>query len=94
MSSRKSLGNLTPVDQPTERHPRFIGKIKLHTDLLSYLQSQLSETEADEVVCNLAGWINDGPNGRFITVELSPRFVSKQQRTLSASDVISEMLEQ
>lgn len=93
MSSRKSLGNLTPVDQPTERHPRFIGKIKLHNDLLSYLQSQLSETEADEVVCNLAGWINDGPNGRFITVELSPRFVSKQQRTLSASDVISEMLE-
>jgi hypothetical protein len=45
-------------------------------------------------VCNLAGWINDGPNGRFITVELSPRFTSKQQRTLSASDVISEMFEQ
>jgi hypothetical protein len=74
--------------------PRFIGKIKLHNDLLSYLQSQLSETEAEEVVCNLAGWINNGPNGRFIAVELSPRFTSKQQRTLGASDVISEMFEQ
>jgi hypothetical protein len=93
MTAKKSLGNLTPVDQPTERHPRFIGKIKLHNDLLSYLQNQLSETEADEVVCNLAGWINNGPNGRFISVELSPRFVSKQQRIPSASDVISEMFE-
>ena len=48
----------------------------------------VSETEADEVICNLAGWTNDGPNGRFISVELSRRFVSKKQRTLWQSGIL------
>jgi hypothetical protein len=32
-------------------------------------------------------------NGRFITVELSPRFVSKQQRRSTNDDSLSELFE-
>ena len=31
----------------------------------------------EEVICNIAGWRNQDHNGSYLTVELSPRFVSR-----------------
>ena len=56
-ANTRSLGNLRTVDQPTTRHPRLLGQMKLQRYTLSYLVKQISETHADEVTCSLAGWV-------------------------------------
>jgi hypothetical protein len=90
-ANTRSLGNLRTVDQPTTRHPRLLGQMKLQRHTLSHLVKQISETQADEATCNLAGWINRDGTGSFITIELSPKFVSRQQSTPVHSDPISEL---
>jgi hypothetical protein len=91
----KSLGSLRAVaEQPTEKHPRFLGKMTLQLHTLSYLWKQASDTQSDEVICNLAGWINHDTSGPFITVELSPKFVSKQQKLPANSNPFAELLGQ
>jgi hypothetical protein len=90
-TNTRSLGNLRTVDQPTTRHPRLLGQMKLQRHTLSYLVKQISEIQAAEVTCNLAGWVNRDGTGSFITIELSPKFVSKQRSTPVHSDPISQL---
>jgi hypothetical protein len=94
--AQKSLGSLRAVEeQPTERHPKFLGTMKLQLHTLSYLCKQASEAQSDEAItCNLAGWINHDTNGPFITVELSPKFISKQQNVPTNSNPFIELLGQ
>ncbi len=49
------------------------------------------DNQLDEIECCLAGWINRDVNGQYLTVELSPNFVTKQ-RSVEQPDPISELL--
>ena len=51
-------------------------KVRRHT--IETIMRQLEDSHDDEVTANIAGWFNKDSSGRYITVELSPRFVSKQ----------------
>ena len=87
----KSLGSLRAVEQPTDRHPRLLGQMKLQRHTMKVIVKQLHENQLSEVICNLAGWINQGSIGSYLTIELSPKFVSKQQEPVKP-DPISELL--
>jgi hypothetical protein len=88
----RSLGSLRAVsDRPNERHPNFLGNLKLQLHTLLYLYKQASETDGDEIVCNLAGWVNHDTNGPYITVELSPKFTPKHQNIPTNSDPFAEI---
>jgi hypothetical protein len=52
-------------------------KIQRHT--IEALIKQLDDADADEITANIAGWFNEDGGGRYITVELSPRYVPRQQ---------------
>jgi hypothetical protein len=87
INTKKSLGNLRTVHQPSERHPRMTGTIQLQRHTLAILFKHLQETQADEVVANLAAWPNRGIDGKpFLSVEVSPRFVSKRQSAVDEPD--------
>jgi hypothetical protein len=75
--TKRSLGDLRAAQKVQPRSPDFLGKMGLQRSTASILIKQLSETTDDEVICNLAGWLNEGANGKFITVKISPRFASK-----------------
>jgi hypothetical protein len=79
----KSLGILKTVHQPTQRHPRMTGTLKLHRQTLATLVKQFQKGQANVLVCNLAAWINQGSDNKFLTVELSPRFVAAKKRLVS-----------
>ena len=90
-ANTRSLGNLRTVDQPTTRHPRLLGQMKLQRHTLSHLVKQMTEAQTAEITCSLAGWVNRDGTGYFITIELSPKFVSKQRSTPVHSDPISQL---
>ncbi len=73
----KSLGALRPAKKTKPRSPDATGRIKIQKETLEILHDQLSETDNSEVLANLAGWKNYDSAGEYLTVELSPLFVSR-----------------
>jgi hypothetical protein len=43
------------------------------------LLKQLDEADTDEIIVNLTGWFYQDHSGQYLTVELSPRFVFRQE---------------
>jgi hypothetical protein len=68
---KRSLGALRSVPPRSANAPCMLGKMTIQAATLKILMNQLLETDADEVVCNLAGWINTDARGEFITAEIS-----------------------
>ena len=52
-------------------------KAQKHT--IAALAKQLTETNADEITCNIAGWFNKDSSGQYLTVELSPRYIPRER---------------
>jgi hypothetical protein len=52
----------------------MLGKMTIHAKTLEILMDQLLASCNEEVVCNLAGWINTDARGKFLSVEISPDF--------------------
>lgn len=84
--NKKSLGSLRAVHQATEKHPRLLGKIKIQRHTFQIIAMQFVDYQLDEVEANLAGWINRDFNGQYLTLELSPKFVSKQRDIVEQPD--------
>jgi hypothetical protein len=90
----KSLGILNPVPQPTNKHPKMTGTLKLHRHTLRTLVKQFQEGHADVLVCNLAAWVNQGTGSKFLTVELSPRYVASQKASVGDRDALTELFDE
>jgi hypothetical protein len=93
-NTKKSLGNLRPVNQPSEKHPRMLGTIKLQRHTLRVLAKQMQESQSYEIICNLAAWINQGFDGKFFTIELSPRPIGKPQKSSAESYPLADLLDE
>jgi hypothetical protein len=57
------------------------GKLRLQRHTLQAIVRDFKEDGGAEVVCNIAGWKNEDQQGGYLTVEISPRFVPREQRT-------------
>jgi hypothetical protein len=71
---KRSLGGLREVSQTNPKAPRLIGSMTIEAETLKVLVRQLNESGGDKVISNLAGWVNRDANGKFLTVEISPRY--------------------
>jgi len=67
---KRSLGGLRSVPPRNHNAPCMLGKMTIQAPTLKMLMDQLLETGKDEVVCNLAAWINNDARGG-ITIEIS-----------------------
>ena len=50
----------------------------IEAETLKVLVQQLNESGGDKVISNLAAWVNRDANGKFLNVEISPRYAKKQ----------------
>ena len=78
---KKSLGMLRKANKTKPRSPNVTGKLTLQRHTLVAIVRDLEQTGGDEVICNIAGWVNRDQLGQYLTVELSPRFVPYEQQT-------------
>jgi len=78
---KKSLGMLRQAQKTKPRSPNVTGKLALQRHTLRAIVKDLEQNRGDEVVCNIAGWLNRDQLGQYLTVELSPRFVPYEQQT-------------
>jgi hypothetical protein len=78
---RRSIGKLRPAARTKPKSPDFTGKLALQRSTFEELARQMRETNADEILCNIAGWVNRDSDGKYVSVELSPRFVRRPVTT-------------
>jgi len=81
ITPKRSLGALRKNSKTKPKSPDLTGQIKLQRHTIETIAKQFERTESDEVVANLAGWENSDHSGQYLTVELSPRYVSQGPKT-------------
>lgn len=74
---KRSLGALRKADKTKPKSPGLTGQLRLQRHTAEWIAQEFNQENADEVVCNLAGWKNTDHSGSYLTVELSPRFVAR-----------------
>lgn len=78
---RKSLGALWKAKKTKPRSPDVTGKLSLQRHTLAVIVQEIAKTGSEEVICNIAGWVNRNQHGEYLTVEISPRFVPHKQQS-------------
>jgi hypothetical protein len=76
---KRSLGALRKSPKTKPKSPDVQGTMKAQRHTIAALVKQLSETNNDEIICNLAGWFNKDSSGQYLTVELSPRYIPRER---------------
>jgi hypothetical protein len=89
---KRSLGALRKAHKSKPKSPDLTGQLKLQRHTAAFIVEQFSSDQAQEVVCNIAGWRNQDHNGTYLTVELSPRFTSKM--IVEKDDVIDSIVDE
>ena len=69
--NKRSIGKLRPATRSKEKSPNLIGKLALQRITLNEIVTQMREDGGSEITCNIAGWFNVDPSGKYITVEIS-----------------------
>jgi hypothetical protein len=75
---KRSLGALRRASKTKALSPDLTGAMKLQRHTLETLVKQFREIDGNELTCNLAAWNNQDSTGRYFSVELSPRYVSRR----------------
>lgn len=86
---KRSLGALRKANKTKPKSPDLTGQLKLQRHTAAAIVEQFNHDHVREVVCNIAGWRNQDPHGCYLTIELSPRFIS---RTAAEKDDIIDSI--
>jgi hypothetical protein len=84
-TKKRSLGKLRVTHQNKERSPNMTGTLRLQRHTAALILKAFENTDDDEVVCNIAAWVNHDHEGPYLTVELSPRYVAPAPQGQHAS---------
>lgn len=87
ITPKRSLGALRKATKTKPRSPDLVGQIKLQRHTIETIAKQFERTESDEIIANLAGWGNFDHSGQYLTVELSPKYVSQEPTTTKRSNL-------
>jgi hypothetical protein len=82
---KRSLGASRKSTKKTPRSPDLTGQLRLQRHTFETIAKEFAESDVGEVVANVAAWRNDDHQGPYLTVELSPRFVSRDPQTERSS---------
>jgi hypothetical protein len=75
-----SLGQLRPNEGTKPKSPHATGTIRIKRDLLIDLHQQMTQSDDDELVADLAGWFNEDGIGKYLTIQLSAKFQRAEPR--------------
>jgi hypothetical protein len=87
---KRSLGALRKASKSKSKSPDLTGEMRLQRHTAAAIAKQFCDNNAEEVVCNIAAWRNQGYSGSFLTVELSPRFVARAPN--AQEDIIDSII--
>ena len=90
IKQKRSLGALRKANKTKPRSPDLTGQMRLRRHTAAAIVEQFGHDDIEEVVCNIAGWKNQDYTGAYLTVELSPRFVSRAQ--MEKDDIIDAII--
>jgi hypothetical protein len=76
---RKSLGALRKNRKTKPQSPDVTGKFHFQRHPLKEIYRQLTDGD-NEVICSVACWRSTDQHGPYLTVEISPKFVSFERR--------------
>jgi hypothetical protein len=76
IAKKRSLGKLRIALKTKPRSPDMTGTLCLQRHTAALILKIFEDTDDDEVVCNIAAWVNKDNDGQYLTVELSPRYVA------------------
>ena len=74
MHNKRSIGKLRPAARTKPKSPNLTGKLSLQLTTMTEFAQEFRESGADQMDCNIAGWLNVDGSGKYITVEISPVF--------------------
>jgi hypothetical protein len=57
------------------------GKLSLQRHTLQAIIRDFKKADGEEVICNIAGWVNQNHHGEYLTVEISPQFLPHKQQS-------------
>jgi hypothetical protein len=58
ITKKRSLGKLRTAPKTKPRSPDMTGTLILQRHTAAAIQKKFEDSDADEVVCNIAGWVN------------------------------------
>jgi len=90
VKQKRSLGALRKATKTKPKSPDLTGQMKLQRHTAAAIVEQFRHDDIEEVVCNIAGWKNQDYNGPYLTVELSPRFLTRTQ--VEGDDIIDSII--
>ena len=90
IKQKLSLGALRKANKTKPKSPDLTGRLKLQRHTAAAIVEQFSHDGIGEVTCNIAGWKNQDNNGSYLTVELSPRFVTRTK--VEGDDIIDSII--
>ena len=90
IKQKLSLGALRKANKTKPKSPDLTGQLKLQRHTAAAIVEQFSHDGIGEVICNIAGWKNQDHTGPYLTVELSPRFVTRTQ--VEGDDIIDSII--
>ena len=90
IKQKLSLGALRKANKTKPKSPDLTGQLKLQRHTAAAIVEQFSHDSIGEVTCNIAGWKNQDHTGPYLTVELSPRFVTRTQ--VEGDDIINSII--
>lgn len=79
--NKRSLGELRKANKTKPRSPDATGKLRLQRHTLQAIVQDFEDADAEEVICNIAGWRNQDQHGSYLTVEISPQYRRYEWRT-------------
>jgi hypothetical protein len=88
---KRSLGALRKANKTKPRSPDLTGQLRLQRHTATAIVEQFNHDNAQDVVCNIAGWRNQDQNGSYLTVQLSPHFTSRV--SVEKDDVIGSIID-
>jgi len=88
VTKKRSLGALRKTPKTKDRSPDSTGILKLERHTFDAIAKQFRETDADTIDCCIAGWRNTDSKGeRYVTVEISPKYVARRHEPAQSSDL-------
>jgi hypothetical protein len=87
ITKKRSLGKLRRNQKTKDKSPDMTGSLRLQRHTAMAITKPFEANDVEDVVCNIAGWINQDHDGQYLTIEISPKYVSRQIRLPKANSL-------
>jgi hypothetical protein len=78
ITKKRSLGKLRKAPKTKPRSPDMTGTLLLQRHTAAAILQSFEDSDSDDVVCNIASWVNQDHEGPYLTVEISPKYVARE----------------